>query len=286
MPAYLCRELASAAGKAPLRFYPLDDQLSPDTYFLRSALGAGDLIVVIDYFGWPPSKTLLELAAEQHEVIWVEDRAHCLWTQDPPWAPWVLYSPRKLVGVPDGGILVGPKDADLPNARLECRDGAFSLPELMRFEDVGGTRHPSWYAAFQEREASLSVEALPLSHLTAALLQRIPLRQLVEARQRNFAILAELLSPHDLLHRSPSKIAPFGFVIKVDDAASLAAALATERFFCARHWADLASDATIFPKEHALSRHLLTLPCDHRYEGAELIRLADTVRRLIRQRQG
>ena len=129
----------------------------------------------------------------------------------------------------------------------------------MRFEDVGGTRHPSWYAAFQEREASLSVEALPLSHLTAALLQRIPLRQLVEARQRNFAILAELLSPHDLLHRSPSKIAPFGFVIKVDDAASLAAALATERFFCARHWADLASDATIFPKEHALSRHLL--PC-------------------------
>ena len=98
MPAYLCRELASAAGKAPLRFYPLDDQLSPDTYFLRSALGAGDLIVVIDYFGWPPSKTLLELAAEQHEVIWVEDRAHCLWTQDPPWAPWVPLQPAQASG--------------------------------------------------------------------------------------------------------------------------------------------------------------------------------------------
>ena len=145
MPAFVCRELASAAGNTNLQFYPLDDELSPDTNFLKAKLTAGDLAVVIDYFGWPPSRALIELAADMHDVTWVEDRAQCLWTQDPPWAPWILYSPRKLVGVSDGGILLGPEDMSIPNKSSENGYDSFSLPELMRFEDPKGTGSFNWY---------------------------------------------------------------------------------------------------------------------------------------------
>mgnify|MGYP006999198428 CR=1 FL=1 len=38
---------------------------------------------------------------------------------------------------------------------------------------------------------------------------------------------------------------------------------------------DLPSPAAEFPAEHALSRRLLTLPCDHRYDAADMARVAD-----------
>jgi len=50
--------------------------------------------------------------------------------------------------------------------------------------------------------------------------------------------------------------------------------MATERVFCARHWADLPSPGADFPAEHDLSRRLLTLPCDHRYDAADMARVA------------
>jgi hypothetical protein len=282
MPAYICRELACAGPGASLRFYPLDAELSPDVRFLRRHVAAGDLALVADYFGWPPKQEVIDLAAERPEVTWVEDRAQCLWTAQPPWAPWLLFSPRKVVGVPDGGLLIARPGADLVSPPSDCADASLALPELMRFEDAGETENTKWHAAFSAREARFSAAPLPLSRLTSALLQRLPIGPLIDARRKNFAFLADRLSPYRAWSKPHSGIAPFGLPIIVADAAALASALAEERLFCARHWApsSLASEAAEFPREHALASRLLTLPCDHRYDEAALTRLVDAVRRL------
>jgi len=282
MPAYMCREVVAVAPQAILRFYPMDDELSPDVGVLRRSVQKGDLALAVDFFGWPPAPPFIDLVAERPDVVWVEDRTQCLWTEQPPWASWLLYSPRKLVGVTDGGLLVTTTDASLGGGDQERSDASLALPELMRFEDTSETDNGNWYPAFKTRESCLSAERRPLSRLTQALLERIPLRPLVEARRRNYAFLAEQLAPYRAWPRSAAGLAPFGMPIAVNDAGSLGAALAQERLFCSRHWpaSELAVNQTDFPSEHALARRLLTLPCDHRYDESSLSRLVEAVRRL------
>jgi hypothetical protein len=281
LPAYICPELASAVDPASLRFYPLDDKLSPDNAVLRSRLGHGDLVVAVDFFGWPLDPGLRRLASERADIIWVEDRAQALWFADEPWADWQLFSPRKLLGVPDGGLLVNRGNQDLPEPITGHINPAIVTPELMRFEDQQEADNAVWYAAFRAREQALTAEALPASRLTRGLLERIAIGPLVANRRRNHAFLSSKLSSLAAWPAPPEGIAPFGFVISVDDAGGLAARLATERLFCARHWATLPSDGKVFAREHSLSRHLLTLPCDHRYNESDLERIVEAVIRLV-----
>jgi hypothetical protein len=279
LPAYSCPEVASVAGAA-LRFFPVDEDLSPKVGFLRRHLRAGDLIIATDYFGWPPSGEFQRFAAETPDIIWVEDRAHCLFTDDPPWATWILYSPRKVVGVADGGILVSRDGADGKIAVEQNVDASLALPELMRFEDTAEMNNEAWYKVFKAREARFSAEPRPMSRMTAALLRRIPLAPLVEARRRNYRFLAERLGAFAAWPRRASAAAPFGLAIKVEDGAALGAALAEERLFCTRHWPVLAADPGEFAWEHEMARRLVTLPCDHRYDERALSRLVEAVHRL------
>src|ERR1700720_4848541 len=54
LPAYICPEMALAVDPTLLRFYPLDDQLSPDCGILKNQVRKNDLVVAVDFFGSPP----------------------------------------------------------------------------------------------------------------------------------------------------------------------------------------------------------------------------------------
>lgn len=286
LPAYLCREasdaVADAVRKIPgeISYYPLDDDLEPKLDFLDERVLAAELVLVVDFFGWPPGEGFRRRAGERPDIIWVEDRAQTLWTADSPWAPWCILSPRKLLGVPNGGILLG---SALPTTIEPITTGpnlTVALPELMRFEDTDQSQNEIWYAAYQDREAAFEKTSAPISQLTRSLLERVPITPIIAARQRNYRYLLARLQQLGAWPRESDHVAPFGFVIAVDDAEMLARRLAQERLFCARHWARIASDGASFPFEHGLSRKLLTLPCDHRYNQTDMERLADAVERL------
>jgi hypothetical protein len=286
LPAYLCREASDSAVATAVNLaaavctYGLTDELDPDVGCFSAQLAAGDLVVVVDYFGWLPSQAFRDWASTRSDIVWVEDRAQAMWTAEPPWAPWCIYSPRKLLGVPNGGLLVG-KTAPASGADLgPSPDLAVALPELMRFEDQAQTENDRWYAAYRAREDGLADGSGPMSRMTEALLRRIHIEPLVAARQANYRYLLDRLPALAAWPRNGENVAPFGLAIAVEDAPSLARQLAAERLFCPRHWAELNSDPARFTYEHGLSRQLLTLPCDHRYTAEQLARLADAIDRL------
>jgi hypothetical protein len=268
-------------GPRLLQFYPLDDQLSPDCQTVKNQVQKSDLVVAVDFFGSLPTLPFRRLVAERPDVHWVEDRAHVLWTAADPWGNWQLYSPRKLLGVPDGGLLVTREAVDGPGTIVGHVDQAIVTPEIMRFEDQEETNNSTWYAAYRERERALTADVFPASRLTLSLLERISIGPLIVRRRRNHSVISTKLSSLAAWHISADDIAPFGFIINVNDAGALAARLATEGFFCARHWPILPSDENIFTREHAWSKRLLTLPCDHRYDQRDMERLVGAVARLV-----
>jgi hypothetical protein len=285
LPAYYCHEtsnaIATAASEigAQVAYYGLTHELDPAVEYFEERLGSGDLVLVVDYFGWPPSQQVREWITTKRDVVWVEDRSQALWTMDPPWAPWCVYSARKLLGVPNGGMLLGTSETACVRSSGSAPDLAIALPELLRLEDRSEAHDNQSYAAYKERERRFDRDSGPMSRLTEALLRRIPIGPLAAARQTNYRYLLQRLPEYAAWPRDADDVAPFGLVIAVRDPKSLQRRLAEDRLFCARHWPEPVVDRATFPYEGELSDQLLTLPCDHRYAPETLARLADAIER-------
>ena len=279
LPAYVCTHFAQAAGEGgrSLLFYPVGSDLTPDTGFLKARLQAGDAVVGVDYFGAAAGdRALADLAAELPDLVWIQDRAQALWPVEAPWGQYLLYSPRKMIGVPDGGVLVSMR-GPLPEPRWRRDDDVgHLLPAIQRFEDRESRHNDVWRPGYRAAEDAMTAEAFPMSRLARALLPAIDVGAAIERRRRNAAVLEARVGEFTLLAASRlSTGTPIGVPVLTDDASAVGRRMAEQGVFCPRHWPDLPSPADAFPQEHELSRRLLTLPCDHRYLEDDMSRVAD-----------
>jgi dTDP-4-amino-4,6-dideoxygalactose transaminase len=280
LPAYICPEIADAARGAgvDVRFYGVGEALAPDAAALDSAARRGDAVLGVDYFGSAPSPDFLVLVNARRDLLWIEDRAQAFAPGVAAWGDWLLYSPRKLLGVPDGGLLVSYRERLAAPVTEELQDLSFVMPTLERFEDTDEARNREWYSRYREVEARTAVSLRKMSRLTATLLRRLDATGVAERRRRNCAVLVKAFAAIALRTPGAHELdVPFGLPIRVVDPATVAALLADRGVFCARHWPSLPSDPQAFASEHHLAQSLLTLPCDQRYDEAEMRRLVDIV---------
>lgn len=278
MPAYICVEAAAAAaqdGREAL-FYPVGANLIPDGQALAQDLRAGDAVLGVDYFG-VRSDTLPDLARRLADVTWIQDRAQALWPDPAPWGSHVLYSPRKVVGAPDGGLLVS-RDGQLPPpAWAPDLDQSRLEPSRMRGDDPQGLHNDTWFPAYRAAEAAMSSAPRPMSELSQAVVGALDIAAVAHRRRRNAETLLGYIGEAALFPAERLLAgAPIGVPVLTADAGVVAERMARSRVFCARHWAELPSPAAEFPVEHELSRRLLTLPCDHRYDASDMARVAET----------
>lgn len=277
LPAYICLAPAQAAADVGLKvaYYPVGGDLIPDSTTLAAGLADGDAVLGVDYFG-APSPCLADLARRHRQVTWIQDRAQALWPDPAPWGDHVIYSPRKVVGVPDGGILASLTVVLEPDWTADD-DLARLAPSRLRAADPLGVHNDTWFPAYRAAEAAMTSAPRPISDLSNAVLDGLDMPTITERRRRNAEILLSRVGDAALF---PAKRllagAPLGVPVLTDDAAAVATRMAEAGVFCARHWAELPSTAADFPAEHALSRRLLTLPCDHRYDDADMGRVAET----------
>lgn len=281
-PAYVCPVVTHAIAQAgaEARFYGVDPTLNADPAAIGNGARSGDAVVGVDNFGRPPGAAFLELRERLGDLLWIEDCAQALDTGAAPWGDAALYSPRKLVGIGDGGLLFAKGEAPGPTAP------ALDLwsPEDARAQDVDGHAPERWYGLFKAREAGMRIGVNAMSARSLAALEAIPAGPIANVRRANWRTLAAALGDFALWSDPEPAFAPLAFPIVVEDAAAAVAVLAEERIWAPRHWADLPSDAQAFPDAHALSRQLVSLPCDQRYGAADMARVTEVVRRRLQPR--
>jgi hypothetical protein len=265
-PSYVCASLleSAAATNIDVEFYPCGRRLEPRLDELARRAKPGDAVVLVDYFGRPPDPNLLEIRGLHADLIWIEDRAQALDPAASAWGDVVLYSPRKLVGVADGGVMFS--DSVLPRAKAPSSDGDLWAPEEARARDPDGRDPQTWYPLFRAREAAFCVDDAPIS----------------KVRRQNWRTLFAELHDFALWSEPDPVFVPLSFPILVDDAAATGRALANHRIWAPRHWAELPSSASDFPDAHWLSARCLSLPLDQRYGADDMRRLAKAVRSVTR----
>lgn len=282
LPAYLCPDTLQAVPDGlTLLYYPVGSALDPNFEVLESETRAGDAVLGIAYFGRPQPSVWRSMAQRRQDIFWIEDYAQALDTGGSPLSSLRIYSPRKLLGAPDGGILVDT-DGKVPAPLLELPgDTKFIDPYRMRAADPAGQLNERWYAAFRSVEAAMAVSRQAISVESRRILERTAVDPIANARRGNYRTLLETLSSHALFGDLPIDWVPLGFPMRFEDADGLCAWLAEHRVFAPRHWRDLPSPESDFPEEHALSRSLLTLPCDQRYGEDDMRFMAELVERYI-----
>lgn len=279
LPAYGCAALVEGAAGCDIAWYGVDEHLAPDVTGLAGAVQAGDAVLAIDYFGAPPPRAFRDLAAGRPDVLWIEDRAQALDTGAADWGQVMLYSPRKLTGVGEGGLLVGagplpgPEATDAP---------ATAEAQRARAEDPDGFRPEAWFPVFQQQEAAFDSRPLAMGEDARGLLARLAHAPRAARRRANWTVLAEGLGDLALWPGRAAEFAPLAFPVRLANRDAVAASLAERRIWCARHWASLPSDPAEHPVAHRLAGELLSLPCDERYDARDMAEVAEAVLALAR----
>lgn len=281
LPAFICADLLSGAVRERARFYPVSEGFTPDLETVEAEAADGDVVLLAGAFGLPLSALAEELAQRRGDLLLVEDRAQAL--EAPPAAGWAIYSPRKILGVADGGLLVAPQAGmAVPQPHLPPDEDVLWQAPDMRAEDPLGRNNAAWHAANQAKEAAMTTVCQAITARSAEILARTSLESLAAPRRANWLRLDARLRAWSALPGG-TRPTPLGYVLRLPPARrdTLLQGLHAARIFAAVHWPRIAAPAQSFPREVAWTRELVTLPCDHRYGPAEMDRIADTVLDLL-----
>ncbi len=290
VPAYVCSSVvdAFAANNVQIFYYPVGDTLEPDVSQLVHEACSGDVVLSVNYFGRLPNEVFLDFVRKHKDLIFIEDSAQTIDSGQAPWGHWRLISPRKVVGVADGGYIIPTmqtlKCLLTPSVSRSTETDRWLAP-LLRLEDREELNSSRWHIAHQQREKSMMVSDARMSCLSHELLKRMDSLTIIEQRKHNYSVLYELLSHIAFRPMLSPEFCPFGFPIRLPT--NLRAVLKDEMIkmglFPAIHWETLPSPADQFAIEHSLAQELLTIPCDHRYNTTEMEYLGQSVLTILRK---
>jgi dTDP-4-amino-4,6-dideoxygalactose transaminase len=272
LPSYLCGAILEAFDQRTtcVRFYGIDDQLIIPSLDWVGDVERNDLVVLIDYFGFPCDSRCI--AALRERGAWVlEDACQALLSShDQQLADFILFSPRKFLGIPDGGILNIRPGCQLPPITLtepptEWWLKALSANLLRRTFDDGAAQR-RWLELFQESETESPCGGYAMSQLSRMLLKHsFDYEAMARQRIENYRWLAERLGGFALFPRLVSGVVPLGFPVRLKNRDSVRQTLFTHEIYPPIHWRIEGWVDQGFAASHQLAAEIMTLPCDQRY---------------------
>lgn len=268
MPYYMCRTMFDSLRQADVdvTFYRIDEgfRLAEN---IRPA--DGEWLVYVNYFGLRTRYAYSLLDRFDPSCI-VIDASQALFS--PPFHCLAsIYSPRKFLGVPDGGWLISSLSLEEPAV---VDDGSYerALPLLKRAafspEEAYAGHHSAEQTLFHQGPRRMSA-------LTRRILSSIDYDSVRRARNRNFAYLHARLGRHNLLQIDPVEAdGPMCYPLLMESA-GLRECLIRKKIYVPTYWNDVLKHAEHALYETFLARNLVPLPCDQRYGESEMERIVE-----------
>lgn len=283
MPSYLCHAMLEAIPReVRVEFYPVSESLQVNHLDWLQNVSKGDVAVFVDYFGFDLHQPAMQAVKEQGAWI-VQDAAQALLSSyDRPWADFVLFSPRKTIGVPDGGILQSQCTVDFSEVVIEAAPPNFILSIYRAFFarthfDLSGGG--DWFSLYKEANVQHPIGHYRMTDLSLALLKNgFSYDRIVQIRRHNYDTLHKNLAEISLLGTLSADVVPFGFPIVSENRDEILSRLYSEKLFCPVHWPIEKIVPDVFRKSHHLSEKIITLVCDQRLDENALQKLISVVK--------
>lgn len=276
VPDFLCASMISEFDPAHwiLKKFTLDADLQVDVTDLAAQVGRIDpqrtAVMTIAYFGAEPSKKHLQSVEwlQAHGIRVIEDETHRVLGSLTTVGDFGIASLRKVLPVADGAYIRGV--THLPPLAERDHTG-WDAADLKLRGDISGAK-AAFGSATQVLEKHGQAPAR-MSDRTLTTIQHLDYEKLRAKRRANASVLRNELRniPNvSVLTQGP---VPSHLVISTLTPKSLQSKLAANNIFCPIHW----------PQPNRMSdvvwrNNLLSLPIDHRYDTADMTRLAQTLK--------
>lgn len=264
IPRYTCPVVPDALQRegCEFSFYEIGEDFLP-----VDDLPETDYILYTNYFG-VCARQVEALAGRYPKLI--VDNAQAFYMPFRGMAGF--YSPRKFVGVPDGGYLYGTVP---PEEKLEraCSWDKMT-PQLKRLDCGAGAGYPD----FQRSERQLWEEpVLGMSHLTEKILNSIDYESIRAKRLKNFQYLQSALGTRNglKLELTPLDVPMVYPFLSADS--GLRDKLIANRIFVAKYWPGMEQWCQETAWELHLQQYLAPLPIDQRYDIADMQRILEVM---------
>ena len=285
LPSYLCSAVLDPFRRLgiPVRYYDAGPNHGSGRHEWIADVHPGDLVLVIHYFGFANTTFPADQLKLRGAVI-IEDASQSLFIkQQYPESVCIVYSPRKFFGVPDGGVLVTSRmDAigrqPLEPPPTEWWKAAYAMTQMRReFDLIGGENR--WFHLFRHVEETFPVGPYCSSDLARMLIETGTDYGLIRrARRQNYLVLSERVNEFALFPVLGEDTVPLGFPVCVDAAQrdAVLKCLYDEKIYPPVHWRIDGLVPEGHRESHLLSRRILTLICDQRYNICDMARQAAT----------
>lgn len=272
IPDYTCEVILEPIERLNILYhrYEVNDNLELSE---EPELKENQYLIYTNYFGIKDAYALkLEKKYGSHLIL---DNAQAFFMARPRYAQ-AFYSPRKFVGVPDGGIAF-PNEFE--RAGLILKDSPKDISwnrcsALLKRIDLDAQ---AGYSDYKKNEEKLVDKALKqMSNLTRAMLESIDWEDIKETRRENFKFLNEALGKKNLLRieEIDSYACPMVYPFRTKDK-GLREALIKEKIFVATYWPN--SKYKMEASSERLRDEILPLPIDQRYNPNDLQRIINII---------
>jgi hypothetical protein len=269
IPLFLCDCVEAVCQRegCEYEYYPVGKDFLP---IFDRTLADGEWLYVVNFYGQLSNAVVRQLKRCYVNLIF--DNAHAFF-QLPVQGVDTIYTCRKFFGVPDGAYLA--TDAVFPEP-LEKDRSAGRMSHLLGRLESGASEH---YQAFKANDASF--RELPvrwMSELTHCLLRGIDYSGAREQRNQNYAVLVRALDAKNGMDFAVPD-GPYAYPFYCENGMQAKRLLAKEGIYVATLWPNvLEAEGTT---EKKLAENILPLPCDQRYDAADMMRIIEEVRKCI-----
>lgn len=272
VPYYTCDSLLAPLQERGVAysFYALDAHLEIQN---PPALQAHELLIYINYFG------VKQTYARQLRAYWgkqlILDNTHDFFSREDPAQGWAYNSARKFFGVPDGAYLYGPYLG--PPAANDTISVAHLVNRLLGKQSQA-------YTEFTEYEERIDNAVRGISVISEKLLSAVDYQACSQRRQQNFAQyhhafahINSLPIEWDGLQSTPAFCYPLLLPQELDRTE-----LFSQSIFVPWLWREtLTRSSTGYETEKLITKNLLPLPVDHRYDEDHIAKVISAIQRLL-----
>lgn len=262
IPYFTCDVMLEPVEKLGLSysFYDVDDHLEP--VFDYGEIKEEEAFLITNYFGIKGSY-IRRIAGQLTNLI--VDNAQALFEQPLPGID-TLYSPRKFVGVADGGYV--STTAKL-HTNLVADQSFERMSHLLKRADLGAE---AGYEDFKVNDASLENQPIKrMSALTKNILSGLDYERNAKIRQENFSFLHHHLGASNKLQIDTDiSVVPMVYPYRCDGAARIKSDLVKNRIFCATYWPNVSEWCNEQQNSWHLANEIIALPIDQRFTAQDM----------------
>jgi len=276
-----------------IKFYKVNENLQIDLCDIEKQSRNADSLLIVHYFGFPQPIKQIKKFCESHRIILIEDCVQSMLSSDAAkplgsFGQISFNSLRKFFGIPDGSVLTTTKKTLIQESKYH-QNFVKKREEALIGKHYFLKNNPK-YSRFYFKKAFIEPENMihkypkpaPMSKISLRIMKKIDYPQIIKKRRKNFEFLLANLEDISLYKKLPKGVCPLGFPIIVNNRNKIKNYLIKNKVYPPIHWPLSEKIQNKFKVSGKISKHILTMPLDHRYNLKDMNRVVDLLKKYVK----